>query len=279
MKVRYWLLAALGSALLASQALAQSGPVADAKPAADADPANAPICTDRPTKANGPCTVPAGHWQVETDIVNWTYASQNGVRSDLVLSPNPTLKRGLTDHLDVEVNWAPYQMLRTRSAAGDTRASGIGDVYLRLKWALYSGAAVSVSVTPWVKAPTASRALGNGRVEEGVAAPININLPDKFALTFGPELDALENASLHGQHASLVNLVGLSRPVTDKLTLFGEVWNDQNFDPTGTTSQSSADVAAAYLLSNTLQFDLGANFGLNRATPRAQAYVGVSKRF
>jgi hypothetical protein len=25
-----------------------------------------PICADRPGKATGTCTVPAGHWQVET---------------------------------------------------------------------------------------------------------------------------------------------------------------------------------------------------------------------
>jgi hypothetical protein len=28
-----------------------------------------------------------------------------------------------------------------------------------------------------------------------------------------------------------------------------------------------------------LQLDGGANFGLNRATPQAQLYVGVSRRF
>lgn len=30
----------------------------------------APICTDRPTKANGACSVPKGAWQVEADGVN-----------------------------------------------------------------------------------------------------------------------------------------------------------------------------------------------------------------
>ena len=28
------------------------------------------LCTDRPTKSTGPCTVDAGHWQVESDIYN-----------------------------------------------------------------------------------------------------------------------------------------------------------------------------------------------------------------
>ncbi len=35
------------------------------------------LCTDRPTKSTGPCTVDAGHWQVESDIYNFTV--QRGV--------------------------------------------------------------------------------------------------------------------------------------------------------------------------------------------------------
>jgi hypothetical protein len=38
-------------------------------------------------------------------------------------------------------------------------------------------------------------------------------------------------------------------------------------------------VAATYAVSNTLQLDVGANFGLNAATPRSQLYVGVSRRW
>ena len=31
-----------------------------------------PICADRPGKATSACTVPAGHWQIETGLADWT---------------------------------------------------------------------------------------------------------------------------------------------------------------------------------------------------------------
>ena len=31
-----------------------------------------PICADRPGKGTGTCIVPAGRWQVETGLVDWT---------------------------------------------------------------------------------------------------------------------------------------------------------------------------------------------------------------
>jgi hypothetical protein len=57
------------------------------------------------------------------------------------------------------------------------------------------------------------------------------------------------------------------------------LWTAQNFDPAGTVAQYSADFAFARALRPTLQLDFGGNFGLNRATPGAQLYVGVSTRF
>src|SRR4029077_10005686 len=47
--------------------------------AAAGDPA--PICTDRPTKANALCTVPAGRLQFETSAVGWSLTKLYGSRS------------------------------------------------------------------------------------------------------------------------------------------------------------------------------------------------------
>ncbi len=268
---------ALAAVIAPAAAFAQTS--APAPAATPASPADAAICTDRPTKANATCTVPAGHWQVESDLVNWTHASADGLSTDVILAPNPTLKYGINNKLDVEFNIAPFEEIHTRFGPFSQTENGVGDLFLRLKWAAVSNANWSLSVLPWVKAPTADHHIGNGEVEGGLAVPVSFNLPDKFSLTFGPELDSLENAALDGHHLNMVQLINVSRPVTNKISLAAEYWNDQNWDPLGTVSQSSADVAATYAVNNTLQLDVGANFGLNKATPRSQLYVGVSKRW
>src|SRR5580700_12071366 len=61
------------------------------------------LCTDRPTKSTAPCTVDAGHWQVEADIYNFTTQTTDGVTTTTQLFTNPTLKLGVTDNLDVEI--------------------------------------------------------------------------------------------------------------------------------------------------------------------------------
>lgn len=238
----------------------------------------APICTDRPTKANGVCTVPQGAWQVEADAVNWTQVKASGVKAETTAVAATTLKYGLTETSDLQISWTPYVEARVRGPGVDDKTDGVGDVWIRYKTRVYAGDKATVVLLPYVKIPTASKGLGNDEVEGGVAVPISFSLTGA-TLTFGPQVDLLLDADGDGRHAALTNVVNLARPVTKKLSLIGELWTSTNFDPADTVTQVSADVAAAYLVAPTLQLDAGANFGLNRHTPDAQLYVGVSKRF
>jgi len=53
------------------------------------------LCTDRPTKSTSPCTVDAGHWQVESDVYNYTVQTDAGVTTTTQLFTNPTLRSTL----------------------------------------------------------------------------------------------------------------------------------------------------------------------------------------
>jgi hypothetical protein len=241
------------------------------------------LCTDRPTKSASPCTVDAGHWQVESDIYNLTVQRGGGVTVTTELFTNPTLKLGLTNRLDLEVSLAPYERVTVKVGGVSTHSSGVGDLFLRAKANLLGddGGNVGLAISPFIKVPTASRGLGNGAVEAGVAALLQVSLPDNWSLNFDPELDALENAAGDGRHLNSIAVVSLNRPVSKTVTLSGEVWSDMDFDPAGRQTQVSADVGAAWVPAKvpTLQLDGGVNFGLNRATPGVQVYVGISKRF
>ena len=104
--------------------------------AAEANAQDAPICTDRPTKANATCTVVAGAWQVEGDGVSFTRNKADGVKSKTTAFGAATLKYGLSDKSDLQVSWTSYIENR---ATGAGKITGSGDVYIRYKQALVTG--------------------------------------------------------------------------------------------------------------------------------------------
>lgn len=250
-----------------------------ARPAFAQDTTTAPLCTDRPTKSNATCTVPEGSWQLETDLPNVTRNDDAGVRTTTTYYANPYLKYGIDDHQDIEVNWAPNVRVRTDDGSSRHTVDGAGDIFVRYKVRFFSDDTVSIALIPFVKAPTANHDIGNGRWEGGLIAPISVNLPNKFALVLGPEVDALADSTGTGRHAAYTNLINLSRPISDRIGIAVEYWAQDNHDPAGTIRQRSADIAMTFAATPLLQFDIGANFGLNDATPDRQIYLGFSTRF
>lgn len=239
--------------------------------------------TDRPTKSNVPFTVDAGHFQYETDIVNFAHQSSGSTRTDTFLIPNPTLKVGLTNNVDLELNIAPIVGIHTFDSTTNMSSTtwGNGDLFVRTKVNLWGndGGTSAFALIPYVKAPTAPSGIGNGAVEEGLIAPLSFSLPNGYTLLFNSEVDALKDSDDDGRHANYINLVNLSRQVVKDVTLYAEFWSDYNNDPTQRTQQYSADTAVAWMVRPNLQLDVGANFGLNRDTPAVQLYAGVAQRF
>lgn len=228
-----------------------------------------PICADRPGKANATCTAPAGHFQLESALADWT---RDEGQTALILGAT-AIKYGLTERSHIEVDVTPY-------VHGSGRG-GIGDTLVRYKQRLTAdNAPVEVALYPYVKLPTARHGLGNGKAEAGLSVPIGYDIAhSKLSLTLGPEVDWLADADGRGHHAAMAQVASLGWQANDKLNLSAELWGQWDWDPAGTVRQASADAAVAYLARDDLQLDAGANVGLNRATPGVELYAGVSKRF
>lgn len=242
-------------------------------------PQPVPICTDRPTKANATCTVPAGKFQLETSAATWSRIRGGGATTDVLQIGSSLFKFGLSDRSDLQIGFAPFVRSETRTAGAESALTGVGDVTLRYKHRVTGAASgVQVAIIPFVKLPTARRGIGNGKAEAGLAVPISLAV-GPATLTFGPEADLLADTDGKGHHVALVNLVNLAGPIAPRLTLVGEVWTMTNFDPAGTVTLASVDAALAYAVSPTFQLDLGANFGLTRDTADAELYAGLSLRF
>lgn len=243
--------------------------------AAPATAEGAPICTDRPAKANAVCTVPAGKFQLESSFADWTRIEAEGTMTDIWQGGGSVLKFGLTDHSDLQLGFTPYVDIDS----GPTHLSGVGDVTVRYKHRLTNDdAKLQVAAIPFIKLPTAKHGIGNGKAEGGLAVPVSTAL-GKATLTIGPEVDLLTDSDGDGRHFQLVNLANIAGTIAPRMTLAGELWTATNFDPAHTGTQLSADAAMAYLVNDNFQLDAGANLGLNRNTPDVEIYAGFSIRF
>ena len=240
-------------------------------PAAAAD--KPPICADRPGKATGACTVRSGDWQVETGLADWTLQKGGGERDTSLVLGETTVKYGVSDSSDVEIDVTPWQR------AGHAR--GIGDVSLIYKQRLTAAdAPLQIAARPFVKAPTARHSLGNGKWEAGLLVPIGYAIPrSPFSLALTPEIDWAADADGRGHHAATAQVAALGWAASGRLNLSAEIWGAWDWDPAGTTRQASADGSLAWLIGDDVQLDAGSNFGLNRATPDVEVYTGVAVRF
>lgn len=242
------------------------------------------FCTDRPPKANLPCTVDAGHFQYEADLVNWTNVHNGGVTTNTYLFANPTLKLGITNRTDLEVGLDPVETVSTSTPRSKQTVTGIGDLFIRIKLNLAGaeGGDFQAALIPYVKIPAAKPGIGDQAGEGGVIAPVSFALPRDFTLLFDPEVDILRNQTDFGRHINLQTLANLSHALSASVTGYVELWGQLDNDPASSTKQASLDLSISWIawpdLPN-LQFDVGSNIGLTAATPRIQAFLGISQRF
>jgi hypothetical protein len=239
---------------------------------------------DRPAKGFSVRTVDAGHWEIETDFANYTYSNYQGTISRNIQALDPNFKLGLTNWMDVEVQFNGLQYSRLFDiAAGRTvfDGAGFGDVFLRAKMNLFgndSGPA-GFAVIPYVKLPSSAPVISNGAVEGGLIAPLALR-PDDFIITLMTEVDVLKTAIGNGRYANFVNLIGVSHPVPglDGANATVELYSSTGTDPL-TPPVYTFDLGANFRLNKHAIIDVGLNLGLNKAAPKAQIYSGISFRF
>ena len=239
---------------------------------------------DRPAKGFSVRTVDAGHFEIETDLVNTTISNSTGGTTHSFQGLDPTLKLGVTNWMDLEVQFNGLQY--TESVDGTSpfnfqNSTGFGDVFLRTKINLFGNDSgpVGFALIPYVKLPSSTPLISNGAVEGGLIAPLALR-PGDFIVTLMTEVDDLKSATGNNRFANFVNLVSVSHavPGTEGINatveLFSSVGTDADTAPVYTL-----DFGMNFRLSPHTILDIGLNLGLNSAAPKAQVYTGISARF
>lgn len=240
-----------------------------------------PICADRPGKGTGTCTVLAGSVQVEVGLAHWGRDRQGDASSHALSIGGTAIALGLTERSHVQIDFSPFNRVRVSEGGASESASGFGDIGVKAKYRLTGdGSPVQVAVLPFMTIPTAKRSLGSGKVEGGIALPIEWEMGGwPLSVTLTPELALVADSDGRGRHLGTAQVIGIGAPLSRRLSVSAELWGGWDFDPQGTQRQYSVGGSAAYLLSGDIQLDAGADFGLNRNTPDVELYAGVALRF
>jgi Putative MetA-pathway of phenol degradation len=235
------------------------------------------FCAQRPGRATPPCILDAGHLQIETGLADAVFQHEGGVHEDTYAIGGTELRWGVSRRVELEASWTPWVVDQTR---GQPHETGTGDASLAVMAALTDpdkmGAAVSAQA--FVTLPTATHGLGAGGFTGGVRLPMAVPLEDGFSLGLTPEVDILRNADGGGTHTAWTGVASIGRSF-GQLSLGVELWGQAEAAPGGVIRRATADLTSAVMIGKTLQLDAGANFGLNRQTPSAEVYFGISKRF
>jgi hypothetical protein len=239
---------------------------------------------DRPTKGFSVRTIDAGHFEIETDLVNYNYSNSSGITARNYQALDPTFKLGLTNWMDLEVQFNGLQYAESfdrTSPFNFQNATGFGDVFLRTKINLFGNDSgpMGFALIPYVKLPSSTPLISNGAVEGGLIAPLALR-PDDFIVTLMTEVDDLKSATGNNRYANFVNLVSVSHgvPGTEGVNAMVELYSSVGTDP-ATAPVYTLDFGMNFRLSQHIILDVGLNLGLNSAAPKAQIYTGISARF
>ena len=243
--------------------------------------------TDRPTKSNVPYTVPAGHFQYESDL--FIYGYDNTSTPDTQFTQwtvgNPTFKVGLLNNLDFEVNFAFYNGVRRMQVSTGAVAigQGFGDTFTRFKWNLFGneGGGPALALIPYAKWPTAPiipQGTGNGYIEGGLIAPFAMPLPGGFTAILMGEMDIVKNSFDGNYRIQIPALLNISRPIFKNVTAYAEIYTNWSTNPQA-ANVITADFAIAWQPMPNFHLDAGINIGLNYAAIPYQIYVGIAQRF
>jgi len=243
------------------------------------------MSTDRPDQTESPHTVDAGHWQIETDLLNYTRdrdrSGGGDVRTSDLSVAALNLKYGLTGRVDLQLMIDPYVSSRVedRLAGTSDKVSGFGDITTRLKinfWGNYGGP-TAFAVMPFVKWPLSVSGVRNGETEGGVIFILGYELPGGWGSAVMTEVDWVSDGA-GGRDVEWINSITFAHDLTAKLGGYVELFTVTGNAP-GFKWRGQLDVGLTYDLTDSIQLDVGCNFGVTRSAPDYQPFVGFSRRF
>ena len=240
------------------------------------------MATDRPDKTESAYSVDAGHYQIEMDLLSYTYDRSDGETLEGWGIAPINMKVGVLNNVDLQIIAESYNIQQTkdRSTNSSTRLSGFGDLLLRCKTNLWGndGGPTALSVMPFVKLPTNQNGLGNRAVEGGVIFPFAMDLPADWGFGAQAEVDYIQDSGSSDYHGEFINTVTVSHDIVGKLGGYVELFSNVSTER-GAKWIATFDFGFTYAITRDIQLDAGMNIGLTDPADDLNPFLGLSMRY
>lgn len=213
-----------------------------------------------------PTVVPRGERVFEADLVALSRDRAGGVRTRTLVAGSFLLSTGVAHGWDLQFGADAFVREAVRENGTTATARGLGDAVVRAKWNCCGDEheGLAFALLPFVKLPTAGRAVGNGKVEGGLIVPLGMPLGDGHVhVAAGWERLAVDGAGrAHGWSLA----AAVSHPLTERLdgyieTLASEVAGG------GERSAVEGGIGLVWSATDRLALDLAVYAGVTRAAP------------
>jgi len=241
------------------------------------------LCAERPGLDTSACTVDPRHFQVEVSLGDWALDRQIDSRTDTFVASDISARYGVGNSTEIRLGWMAYGHSRTRDRATGAvdRVSGTGDITIGLKQNLSSpsGDGFSMALLPYATLPTGKNGIGAGDWGAGILLPTSYALTQIFTLELTPEWDAAVDGDGKGRHSAYGSAAGLGVKLNEQwsMSMEGQLIRDR--DSAGHSTHALAGAYLAWQPKGGMQFDAGAQAGLNHTMPDVEVYFGITEKF
>lgn len=237
--------------------------------------------TDRPDKTESPISVDAGHFVIETDILNYTREKTDTTIIETTYWGLPNLKLGLNNWIDIQFVLEAFRINRTVDTSANTvdRRQGYGNSTVRLKMNMWGNdeGDTALAIMPYIIAPTSQSGLAHNFWEGGIIVPVSAQLPNGWSLGVMLQYDHKRNGASDGYHPQFITSVTTGHDLVGDLAFYVEVWNQSKNDA-GSRPATTLDFGFTYMFNPDFQLDTGLNSGITDGADDTNLFAGLSLR-
>lgn len=240
-----------------------------------------PLATDRPDFVESSDVVGAGRFQIETSVA-FERSKVDGTRERLRATPT-LLRIGIGDTLEARFETDGALYLRSTDETGQaTRDRGRADMSMGLKWHMQDGD--ETTGKPGIGWLLHADTDSGSREFRGKGWRPSLRMVAEWELPGGHSMGVMPGVFVEHDEAGRRYVGGIAAVVvgksfSDKFRGFIELSGQQLTSRRHGGNIVTGDIGLAYLLTNSVQIDTAAAWGLSKAAPDFGWTVGLSVRF